>query len=81
MIVKMIYKGVLLWLTVLSFALYLIGGLATLIEHLHLAGTIAWTIINIAMFCMCKKYISFREFYILSGNKLFNTLLKDEKKI
>lgn len=74
--IKLICKGVLLWLTVLSFTIYIIGGLATLLEHLHIATIILWTALNITMAYACRKYISFREFYIISGNKLFNNLLK-----
>lgn len=74
--IKLIYKGVLLWLTVLSFTIYIIGGLATLLEHLHIVTIILWTALNIIMAYVCRKHISFREFYIISGNKLFNNLLK-----
>ena len=74
--IKLICKGVLLWLTVLSFTIYIIGGLATLLEHLHTVTIILWTALNIIMAYACKKHISFREFYIISGNKLFNSLLK-----
>lgn len=74
--IKLICKGVLLWLTVLSFTIYIIGGLATLLEHLHIATIILWAVFNVTMAYVCRKYISFREFYIISGNKLFNNLLR-----
>lgn len=68
---KLIIKGVLLYVTTLITILY-ICGIESIVEQDYF---IPYTIIMIVLVFLCYKYISYREFYILSLNKWFNKLI------
>lgn len=72
---KLIVKGVLLWITALSIICF-ISGIESLIDQEEYAATIIWLLINTVLFYGCKYIISYKEFLILSGAQWFNKLLK-----
>lgn len=70
--VKLIYKGMLLYVTTLISVLWICG-----IEFLVDKGYfIPYTLIMVSLIYLCYKIISIREFYILSLFKKVNSILK-----
>ena len=65
---KDILKGVLLWSTVTSILLFIMGIVSVLENRDFMLGCM-WLTINILLIVACKKFISLRDFYKLSGNK------------
>lgn len=69
---KLIYKGVLLYVTTLISVLWICG-----IEFLVDKGYfIPYTLIMVSLIYLCYKIISIREFYVLSLYKKVNSILK-----
>lgn len=66
---KMILKGILLYTTMLSLLLTL-GALESIIINHYIVRT---TVLNCCLLIACYKTISFKEFYILTGNTLFKS--------
>lgn len=65
---KDILKGILLWSTVTSILLFIMGIVSVLENRDFMLGCM-WLTINILLIVACKKFISLRDFYKLSGNK------------
>ena len=68
---KQIIKGILLWSTSLAIIL-LIGGIDSIVDKGIL---LPWLAVCGALYWLCRKYISVRELYTLSGYKLFYKLM------
>lgn len=68
---KLIYKGVLLYVTALISVLWICG-----IEFLVDRGYfIPYTLVIAVLIYLCYKFISIREFYILSLYRMWNKYL------
>ena len=70
---KLILKGVLLWVTALAVILF-IGGIDSLIETP--VKCCIWMIVTVILMAVCRRTITIREFYKLSGYAYFNRLCK-----
>lgn len=70
---KIIIKGVLLYVTTLLSIIY-ICGIDSIIESDYF---ILLTLMVVVLIYSCYKCISYREFYILSLNRWFNNLTKE----
>lgn len=71
-----IIKGILLWFTALSIALFIIGGLEGLIKADKWLAASFWLTINIALGYICYNCLSYSELYKLSGSMWFDRLLR-----
>lgn len=63
--IKLICKGLLLYVTAFVTTFWMCG-IESIIEQ---GSFIFWTLAMIALICICCKFISYREFYILSLSK------------
>ena len=73
---KIIVKGILLWVTVFSILLFLIGGCESLIENGNWIILLVWTLINVALGYACKKFLTYKDAYKVSGLQTFDSALK-----
>lgn len=64
---KKIIKGILLWITSLAIILF-ISGIDSIVDK---GLVIPWLAVCGGLYWLCRKYISIRELYVLSGYKLF----------
>lgn len=69
---KLIYKGVLLYVTTLISVLW-ICGIEFLVDKEYF---IPYTLIMVSLIYLCYKIISIREFYVLSLYRHINNLIK-----
>ena len=72
----LIYKGLLLWVTVLFLILSLAGGLESLLVSENWIAVVVCVLMNIILCYLCYTQITYKELYILSGIKLFEKFLK-----
>lgn len=70
---KLILKGVLLYATILAVMLF-ISGIDSLIEIPM--KMLLWLLVTIILITACRRTISIRELYILSGCNIFDRLCK-----
>lgn len=70
-----IYKAVLLWATMLSILLFIIG-LESMIRESRCALIFVWLLINIMFVCMCRMQLTLRDIYVLSGTCWFERIMK-----
>ena len=70
----MIYKIILLWITIVSTALLLIGGFESLITSGQWLSAIIWVLVNLELILVCRKTLSVREFYKFSGARTIDRL-------
>lgn len=73
---KIIVKGILLWVTVFSILLFLMGGCESLIENGNWIILLVWTLINVALGYACKKFLTYKDAYKVSGLQTFDSALK-----
>ena len=73
---KIIVKGILLWVTVFSILLFLMGGCESLIENGNWIILLVWTLINVALGYACKKFLTYKDAYKVSGLQTFDSVLK-----
>ena len=73
---KTIVKGILLWVTVFSILLFLMGGCESLIENGNWIILLVWTLINVALGYACKKFLTYKDAYKVSGLQTFDSALK-----
>lgn len=73
---KTIVKGILLWVTVFSILLFLMGGCESLIENGNWIILLVWTLINVALGYACKKFLTYKDAYKVSGLQTFDSVLK-----
>ena len=73
---KIIVKGILLWVTVFSILLFLMGGCESLIENGNWIILLVWTLINVALGYACKKFLTYKDAYKLTGLQTFDSALK-----
>jgi hypothetical protein len=72
MIIKYIAKGLLFWVTIISFIAFIIGGAESLINANLYSIAFIWLTINGVLVYLCKHIISYRELYKITGYTLFN---------
>lgn len=72
---KQVFKAITLWVTILSLALFIMGGFESLVETEQWLAAMIWLIINIALVHYCYTEFSFEEFYKLSGMKWLDKVL------
>ena len=73
---KIIVKGILLWVTVFSILLFLMGGCESLIENGNWIILLVWTLINVALGYACKKFLTYKDAYKLTGLQSIDNTLK-----
>ena len=73
---KTIVKGILFWVTVFSILLFLMGGCESLIENGNWIILLVWTLINVALGYACKKFLTYKDAYKVSGLQTFDSILK-----
>ena len=71
-----IYKAILLWATIISITIYIMG-FESMMEEGRWALMAVWFIVNILFCWMCKNILSLRDLYRLSGNYYFEKLLRE----
>ena len=69
-----IYKAILLWATIISIAIYIMG-FESMVEESRWALMAIWFIMNILFCWMCKSVLTVRDVYKLSGTYYFEKLL------
>lgn len=70
---KLILKGVLLYVTVLAVMIF-VGGIDSLVETPM--KMLLWILVTVILIAICRRTISIRELYKLSGYDIFNRLCK-----
>lgn len=70
---KLILKGVLLYVTILAVMIF-VGGIDSLVETPM--KMLLWILVTVILIAICRRIISIRELYILSGYNIFNRLCK-----
>lgn len=73
---KTIVKGTLFWVTVFSILLFLMGGCESLIENGNWIILLVWTLINVALEYACKKFLTCKDAYKVSGLQTFDSIVK-----
>lgn len=66
-----IFKGILLWVIVLSIVLF-----AMAIDSLSLFGITLWTTINIILVIIGKHNLTIRDVYCLSGTRFIDKVFE-----
>lgn len=74
--IKYAIKGILLYTAILSWCFFIAGGAESLVSAGHYTGTFFWLGINILLVYACKRIISYKELYKLTGYQLFNRVCK-----
>lgn len=70
---KLILKGVLLYVTILAVMIF-VGGIDSLVETPM--KMLLWILATVILIAICRRAISIRELYKLSGYDIFNRLCK-----
>ena len=70
-----IYKAMLLWATMLSILLFILG-LESMIRESRCSLALVWLLINIIFIWMCRMQITLRDIYVLSGTCWFERAIK-----
>lgn len=73
---KTIVKGILFWVTVFSILFFLMGGCESLIENGNWIILLVWTLINVALGYACKKFLTCKDTYKVSGLQTFDSIVK-----
>ena len=73
---KTIVKGILFWVTVFSILLFLMGGCESLIENGNWIILLVWTLINAALGYACKKFLTCKDAYKVSGLQSIDNIVK-----
>lgn len=70
-----IYKAMLLWATMFSIVLFILG-LESMIRENRFSLAIVWLLINIIFIWMCRMQLTYKDAYKLSGTYWFENMLK-----
>ena len=70
-----IYKAMLLWATMFSIVLFILG-LESMIGEDRFSLALVWLLINIIFVWMCRMQLTLRDIYVLSGTYWFENMLK-----
>lgn len=71
-----ILKGLLFWITLFNILAYIMGGAVSLAEIDCWWFIILWTISIFILIHLCRRYISLKEVYILSGARFFDRIFE-----
>lgn len=70
-----IYKTMLLWGTMFSIVLFILG-LESMIDESRYSLMFVWLLINIIFIWMCKMQLTYKDVYALSGAYWFERIIK-----
>jgi hypothetical protein len=70
-----IYKAMLLWATVFSIVMFILG-LESMIEENRFSLAFVWLLINIIFIWMCRMQLTLKDIYMLSGTYWFERIIK-----
>lgn len=73
---KIVIKGFLLWVMIISILLFIMGGCETLIEEGHWIILSVWILLNIGLAFACKKFLTYKDAYKLTGLQSIDNTLK-----
>lgn len=71
-----IYKAILLWATMFSIIMFILG-LESMIRESRYSLALVWLLINIIFIWMCKMQLTYKDVYKLSGTYWFENMLKN----
>ena len=69
-------KGLMFWITFINVLAYIMGGAISLAEIGCWWFLILWTISIFILIHLCRRYISLKEIYILSGARFFDKIFE-----
>ena len=70
-----IYKAVLLWCTIISITIFVLG-LESMIQESRWTLMLVWLTMNVVFCWMCKSVLTIRDVYKLSGTYYFEKSLR-----
>ena len=70
-----IYKAMLLWATMFSIVMFILG-LESMIRESRCSLALVWLLINIIFVWMCGMQLTYKDAYKLSGTYWFENMLK-----
>lgn len=70
-----IYKAMLLWATMFSIVLFILG-VDSMIEENRFSLASVWLLINIIFIWMCRMQLTLKDIYMLSGTYWFERIIK-----
>ena len=73
---KIVIKGFLLWAMIISTLLFMMGGCEILIEEGHWIILSVWILFNIGLAFACKKFLTYKDAYKLTGLQSIDNTLK-----
>ena len=72
-----IYKAMLLWATMLSILLFILG-LESMIRESRCSLALVWLLINIIFIWMCRMQLTLKDIYVLSGTHWLERTIKEK---
>ena len=72
---RTVLKAVLLYITALSYIIFLAGGCESLVEDDLAVVALLWVFINVFLLYLCLRYISYKELHKLSGVDILDNVL------
>lgn len=72
--IKLILKGLLLWITVVSITLFLVGGAESTMDY-DILIPFVWIITNVLLVILCYYTITIRELYTITGINVLNKIV------
>ena len=73
---KIVIKGFLLWAMIISILLFMMGGCEILIEEGHWIILSVWILLNVCLAFACKKFLTYKDVYKLTGLQSIDNTLK-----
>lgn len=73
---KIVIKGFLLWVMIISILLFMMGGCEILIEEGRWIILSVWILFNIGLAFACKKFLTYKDAYKVSGLQTFDSIVK-----
>lgn len=73
---KIVIKGFLLWVMIISILLFMMGGCEILIEEEHWIILSVWILLNIGLAFACKKFLTYKDAYKVSGLQSIDNIVK-----
>lgn len=75
-LLKNIAKAILLWLTATAIFVLLAGGLESLMDNGYFFASFIWVAVCVGLVFLCKKCLSYRDMYKLSGALWFDRIMR-----
>ena len=70
-----IYKAMLLWATMFSIVMFILG-FESMINENRFSLVLVWLLINIIFIWMCRMQLTLKDIYMLSGTYWFERIIK-----